>query len=426
MADASQNPSAAPSKAPDSASNQSSNQPASLSNRLAERAEIVQPFRVMELSKRAFEYERLGHEVVHFQVGEPDFSTCEPIVAAGQAALTAGQTKYTNADGLLSLREAIAGYYGDHLGQKIDPDDIMVTSGASGALTLLLAALFNPGDEMLMADPGYPCNAAFAHMVNALPRLIPATAANEYQLTGEQVRKAWRENSRGVLLASPANPTGGMLSASALRGICAAVAEHRGVVMLDEIYSGLVFEERSDSYKCGWEIDRDIFLVNSFSKFFGMTGWRLGWIVTPQWAKEPLERFAQNLFISPSTPAQYAAIAAFSSEAMAIHEERRDVFRERRDLLAGGLSQLGFGLPFVPGGGFFLYVDVSRTGMDAETFCWRLVDEYKVAVTPGTDFGTVGAAQHVRFAFTTSTERIELGLERIRQALSDWGVGGAL
>ena len=417
MADASQTPP----QTPDAASDL----PSGLHPRLAKRAEIVQPFRVMELSKRAFEYERLGHQVVHFQVGEPDFSTCEPIIAAGQAALSAGQTKYTNADGLLSLREAIASYYRDHLGQSIAPEDIMVTSGASGALTLLLAALFNPGDEMLMADPGYPCNSAFAHMVNAVPRLVPATAANEYQLTGEQLQEAWSSNSRGVLLASPANPTGGMLSASALRGICAAVQQHRGVVMLDEIYSGLVFEEREDSYKCGWDIDRDIFLVNSFSKFFGMTGWRLGWIVTPQWAKESLERFAQNLFISPSTPAQYAAIAAFSPEAMAIHEERRDVFRERRDLLAGGLSQLGFGLPFVPGGGFFLYVDVGHTGMDAETFCWRLVDEYKVAVTPGTDFGTAGASQHVRFAFTTSTERIELGLERIRQALSDWGIGGA-
>jgi len=399
---------------------------ANLTPNLSKRTEIVEPFRVMELSKRAFEYERLGHEVVHFQVGEPDFSTCGPIIAAGQAALGAGQTKYTNADGLLSLREAIAGYYRNHLGQTISPQDIMVTSGASGALTLLLAALFNPGDEMLMADPGYPCNSAFAHVVNAVPRLLPATVENEYQLTGEQVQAAWRDSSRGVLLASPANPTGGMLNATTLRGICSAVAQHRGVVMLDEIYSGLVFDDRPDSYQCGWEIDRDIFLVNSFSKFFGMTGWRLGWIVTPAWAREPLERFAQNLFISPSTPAQYAAIAAFSPEAMDIHEQRRDIFRERRDLLAGGLSQLGFGLPFVPGGGFFLYVDVSHTGMDAESFCWRLVDEYKVAVTPGTDFGTQGAAQHVRFAFTTSAERIELGLERIRQALKDWGIDGAV
>ena len=396
--------------------------PLNASNRLAKRAAIVQPFRVMELSKRAFEYERQGHSVVHFQVGEPDFSTCEPIVAAGQAALASGLTKYTNADGLLSLREAIAGYYRDQLGQSIAPEDIMVTSGASGALTLLLAALFDPGDELLMADPGYPCNSAFAHMVNAVPRLIPAAAQTEYQLTGAQVEAAWNDASRGVLLASPANPTGGMLSATQLGDICAAVGRHQGVVILDEIYSGLVFEDREDGYRCGWEVDENIFLVNSFSKFFGMTGWRLGWIVTPKWARESLERFAQNLFISPSTPAQYAAIEAFSPQAMAIHEERRDIFRERRDLLAGGLSQLGFGVPFLPGGGFFLYVNVSHTGMDAETFCWRLVDEYKVAVTPGTDFGSVGAKEHVRFAFTTSAEQIELGLERLRQALIDWGL----
>ena len=392
------------------------------SPRLAQRAAIVQPFRVMELSKRAFEYERGGHTVVHFQVGEPDFTTCEPIVAAGQAALASGQTKYTNADGLLALREEIARYSADALGQSIDPQDVMVTSGASGALTLLMAALFDPGHEMLMADPGYPCNSAFAHAVNAVPRLLPTEAKDEYQLTGDQITNAWRDTSRGVLLASPANPTGGMLSASGLQGICSAVRRQSGVVILDEIYSGLIYEDRPDSYRCGWEIDSDIFLVNSFSKFFGMTGWRLGWIVTPGWARESLERFAQNLFISPSTPAQFAAIAAFSPEAMAIHEERRDIFRQRRDLLVGGLSQLGFGLPFVPGGGFFLYVDVSHTGMDAETFCWRLVDEYKVAVTPGTDFGLLGATHHVRFAFTTSAEQIELGLERIRQALKDWGV----
>ena len=253
------------------------NSAAELANspRLAQRAAIVQPFRVMELSKRAFEYERSGHTVVHFQVGEPDFTTCEPIVAAGQAALASGQTKYTNADGLLALREEIARYYADTLGQSVDPQDVMVTSGASGALTLLLAALFDPGDEMLMADPGYPCNSAFAHAVNAVPRLLPTDAKDEYQLTGDQITKAWTDASRGVLLASPANPTGGMLSASGLKSICSAVRSKSGVVILDEIYSGLVFEDRPDSYRCGWEIDSDIFLVNSFSKFFGMTGWRL-------------------------------------------------------------------------------------------------------------------------------------------------------
>lgn len=392
---------------------------------LAERARIVEPFRVMELSKRAFQYESEGHNVVHFQLGEPDFTTCEPIVAAGQAALAGGFTKYTNADGVLPLREAIANYYCTTLGQPVAPENILVTAGASGALTLLMAALFDPGQEMLMADPGYPCNSAFAHLVNAVPRLLPAAAGDEYQLTGAQVRDAWNEQTRGVLLASPANPTGGMLSATQLAGVCDVVHMNNGVVLLDEIYSGLVYEDRLGGYRCGWEINRDIFLVNSFSKFFGMTGWRLGWVVTPDWAREPLERFAQNLFISPSTPAQYAAIAAFSPEAMTEHERRRDVFATRRDLLMGGLAQLGFGIPFVPGGGFFLYVDVSHTGMDAETFCWRLVDEYKVAVTPGTDFGTAGAANNVRFAFTTSAEQIEVGLERIRTALSDWGVSSA-
>lgn len=374
----------------------------------------------MELSARAAEHERAGEKVVHFQVGEPDFSTCGPIIAAGQAALAAGQTKYSQAYGIPELREAISADYRDRLGVPVAPADIIVTAGASGALTLLLGALFEAGQELLMADPGYPCNSAFAHLVNARPVLLPTTAASEYQLTPQALEAAWTPQTKGVLIASPANPTGGMLSRGALAEMVDTVARNNGVLMMDEIYSGLVFEREADDYRSGWEVSREMFLVNSFSKYFGMTGWRLGWIVAPEWARDALNRLAQNLFIAPSTPAQYAAIAAFQPDALAEHERRREIFQRRRDLLLGGLQQLGLTVPFTPRGGFFLYVDISQTGMDAETFCWRLLDEYKVAVTPGTDFGQHESHSHVRFAFTTGEDQIALGLDRIQAALAAW------
>ena len=398
--------------------------PANHEARLARRADLVQPFTVMELSERAFTLARQGKRVVHFQVGEPDFSTCAPIVHAGRAALDDGHTHYTDACGLPELREAISAWYESALGVDIPAEAILVTPGASGGLTLLLAALFDPGAELLMADPGYPCNAAFAHVVNAVPRLLPAAAAAQYQPLAADVKRHWAPATRGVLLASPANPTGGMLTRQALLAMTDVIRAQGGLLLLDEIYTGLSFADldgvAGPGYRCGWEVDRGMFLINSFSKYFGMTGWRLGWLVAPEWARSALKRLAQNLFIAPSTVAQHAALAAFQPAAMAEHERRRRVFHARRDLLAGGLRQLGFDVPLVPGGGFFLYVNVSQTGLDAETFCWRLLEEFNVAVTPGSDFGSHEAAQHVRFAFTTDEASIELGLERIRQALAAW------
>lgn len=387
---------------------------------LAGRAGLIQPFKVMELSARAAHYERAGENVVHFQVGEPDFSTCAPIIEAGQAALAGGHTKYSDACGIPALREAIAADYTERLGVAVPAEAILVTPGASGALTMLLGALFNAEQELLLADPGYPCNSAFAHLVGALPRLLPTTAATEYQLSAQAVDSAWNPQTRGVLVASPANPTGGMLGRKALEALVGVIQRRRGVLLMDEIYSGLVYERADDSYHTGWEVSREMFLVNSFSKYFGMTGWRLGWIVAPQWAHDALNRLAQNLFISPSTPAQWAALAAFQPAALAEHERRRKVYQRRRDLLLGGLQQLGLQIPFTPKGGFFLYVDISSTGMDAETFCWRLIEEYKVAVTPGTDFGNNASSTHVRFAFTTAEEQIVLGIERIQSALQAW------
>ncbi|MGE0623573.1 MAG: aminotransferase class I/II-fold pyridoxal phosphate-dependent enzyme [Pseudomonadales bacterium] len=390
----------------------------------AQRLEQIAPFRVMLLMERAKRLEADGHRVVHFEVGEPDFETAAPIVAAGQRALAAGHTKYTQALGIPPLREAISTYYATSAGVSVAPERVVITAGASGGLLLLAALLLDPQDELLLPDPGYPCNEAFVSVVNGVPRRVPVEAASGFQITPEDLLNAWGTRTRGLLLGSPANPTGALTPRSVLEQLVAGVRERGGVLLLDEIYQGLTYGDggKGETYRTGLEIASDIFVLNSFSKYFGMTGWRLGWMVVPDDCLDGVSRLAQNLFISPSSIAQHAALAAFDPEAMAIHEARRGHFARRRDRLAEGLRALGLSIPVDPQGAFYLYVDVSCTGMDSETFCWRLIDEYQVAVTPGTDFGDHLADRHVRFAYTTSDEDIDLGIERIGRALADWGV----
>jgi len=384
----------------------------------AKRVDEIKPFRVMEVLARAAYHESCGRRVVHFEVGEPDFETASPILAAGQQALADGRTKYTTATGILQLREAISRHYAD-MGVTVVPEQIVVTSGASGGLTLLAALLLDPGDELLITDPGYPCNEVFARLVGGVPVPVRVSAKQHFQPAVEDLSAAWRTRTKGVLLASPANPTGTMLSAQALGEISAWVCARQGFFILDEIYQGLA---PAAPYRSGLQVTSDLYVLNSFSKFFGMTGWRLGWLAVPPGAVEAVTKLAQNLFISPSTPAQYAALAAFSAEAMAIHEHRAQVFAARCALLLQGLLDLGFAVPVRPEGAFYLYVDVSHTGMTARDFCWRLLDDYQVATTPGEDFGEHQHERFVRFAYTTDEASIRLGLERIALALNAWGV----
>ena len=382
----------------------------------ARRLNEIQPFRVMEVLARAGELEAAGHDVIHLEVGEPDFVTSEPVVAAGQRALTEGKTRYTEATGLKALRMQISLYY-RAMGVDVGPERIIVTSGASGGLTLLAALLLNPGDEVLTTDPGYSCNEVFAQLVGGVARPIVTSPATGFQPTPDDVAQNWNTHTRGVLLASPANPTGTMLSAQAVADISDYARRRSGFFILDEIYQGLV---RGDVYRSGISVRDDLYILNSFSKYFGMTGWRLGWIVVPPAAVEPVTRLAQNLFICPSTPAQYAAIEAFSPDAMAIHESRAREFDARCERLYTGLLALGFTIPVKPQGAFYLYVDISHTGLHSRDFCRRLLDEYHVAVTPGADFGKAHEARYVRFAYTTSTASIDVALARLSRALKAW------
>ena len=388
----------------------------------ADRLNNIAPFRVMELMERAKALESEGQEVVHFEVGEPDFPTAQPIVDAGHAALDAGRTKYTQALGIPELRERISRYYAEVVGVEVPAERIVVTSGASAGLLLLCGLLLNPQDELLMTDPGYPCNRVFVGLVNGSAGQFPLSAADGFQPDPAVLAECWSSRTRGVLLASPANPTGAVIPARNLRLLIEVARARGGFVLLDEIYQGLIYQSEPE-YRSGLQLDQELYVLNSFSKYFGMTGWRLGWMVVPDAALSGITRLAQNLFISPPSIAQYAALAAFEPAAMEIHESRRAHFGRRRDQLYRGLKALGFSIALLPEGAFYLYVDISHTGMDAEDFCWKLINEFQVAVTPGIDFGDCEPARYVRFAYTTADEQIELGLQRIEKALTAWGIG---
>lgn len=380
----------------------------------ADRVDEIEPFRVVEVLARATELEAAGADIVHMAAGEPDFATAEPIIEAGRAALKRGATHYSQASGIPPLREALSRHYQDLYGLDIPPSRIMVTPGGSGALLLIAALLMNPGDGMLMSDPGYPCNRHFMRLVEGHGQLVPVDASSNYQLTAELVADNWADNTMGAMVASPANPTGTALSRGQLAALSAAARARNGHLLVDEIYHGLVYEGDAPSVL---EVDPDAFVVNSFSKYFGMTGWRLGWLVAPEAAVKEMEKLAQNLFISMSTMAQHAALAGFEPSTIAILEERRDIFRQRRDFLLPALQNLGFAVPCTPTGAFYIYADASRFTHDTQAFCLSLLEEHGVALTPGVDFGHHRSGEHLRFSYTTGMDRLELAVERLARVL---------
>lgn len=375
----------------------------------------VAPFRVMSLLETAQAREAAGHDVIHLEVGEPDFPTPAPVVAAGGEALAAGQTRYTPAAGLPALREAIAGHYAEHFGAEVDPARILVTPGASGALLLASQLLVGPDDRVLMADPNYPCNRHFMALAGAKVDAVPVGDESGWQLDAELVARHWRADTRLAMLASPSNPTGHMLDAEQLAGVAATVAARGGHLLVDEIYQGLCYDLEPLSVA---SITPDAFVVNSFSKYFGMTGWRLGWLLAPEAAVEPLTRLAQNVFLAAPTPAQHAALAAFTPECRGILEARRAELGRRRDALLAGLARLGLAPSLPPQGAFYLWLDISRYSDDSQAFCQRLLEEENVAITPGIDFALSGGEHHVRIAFTTGIARLEEAVSRLERFLA--------
>ncbi|MGD8999149.1 MAG: pyridoxal phosphate-dependent aminotransferase [Granulosicoccaceae bacterium] len=381
---------------------------------IAARMLDIHPFHVMALLARARELEAQGRDIVHMEIGEPDFVTADPIVEAGRTALTQGRTHYTPAQGLPALREAICAFYAQRYGATVDPARVFITPGASGALQLVCSALINPGESVLMADPCYPCNRNFVRLVEGRSLSIPVDAATHYQLTAELIAQYWQDDSVAAMVASPANPTGMLVAAQQLQAMLEVVSDKGGRLIVDEIYHGLVYETEAAS---ALQYSREAFVINSFSKYFGMTGWRIGWAVVPEAYCDAVNRLAQNLFLAASTPAQFAALAAFEPASIAILEQRRAEFARRRDYLLPVLRELGFDIPVTPEGAFYIYADCSRFTDDSFSFAHNMLEEAGVAITPGIDFGTHHANRYVRFSYTTSMSRLEEGARRLREYL---------
>ena len=383
--------------------------------RPAARMADIAPFHVMEVMGRAQAAAAAGRDIVHMEVGEPDFSTAEPIVEAGIRALRDGHTHYTLALGLPALRDAIAAFYRTRHGVTVAPRQVVVTVGASGALQLALGARGGGGAGALLTGPGYPCNRHFVQLAGGVPVDLPVGPDSNWQPTAAQIEAALTPRTRAVLLASPANPTGAVIDRAELTRIAALLRERGVALIADEIYHGLIYgADTCTALAC----DADAVVVNSFSKYFGMTGWRLGWLVVPEALLRSVEKLAQNLFIAPPTPAQYAALAAFDPGTLALLDARRDEFRARRDRLLPALRELGFDIPVTPQGAFYVYAGCGRFAVDSFDLSLRLLDETGIAATPGLDFGRHTARSHLRFAYTTSAERIEEAIARLRRWLA--------
>jgi len=377
---------------------------------IASRMQRIRPFYVMDLLARARELERQGRSIVHMEIGEPDFVTPEPIVQAGQRALEQGRTHYTPALGLPELRQAIADHYREGFGVSLDPQRVIVTPGASGALQLVMSVLVNPGEKVLLADPGYPCNRHFVELVNGVPVPVPVGPESGFQLTAAQTLAAWEAGVQAVLVATPSNPTGTLLDSGQLAELWRAVSGRGARLIVDEIYQGLVYGIQPHT---ALSFSDEVFIINSFSKYFGMTGWRLGWIVAPEAYVEAIDRLAQNIFLAAPTLSQYAALAGFEPETLRILERRRQAFQERRDFLLPTLRELGFEIPASPQGAFYLYADCSRFSDDSGDLADRLLSRAGVAVTPGMDFGRNQPERYLRFAYTTSLDQLREGVTRI-------------
>ncbi|MBS1209850.1 MAG: hypothetical protein H6R19_2248 [Proteobacteria bacterium] len=382
-------------------------------DRLASRLHNIPPFHVMELLTRAQALQAQGRDIIHMEVGEPDFPTPAPIIDAAQRFLAQGQVRYTPALGLPALREAISGFYATRFGAEVPAERIVITAGASGALLLAVAALTNPGDEWLLTDPGYPCNRQFIQAFNGVVQALPVDADSNFQPRLAQVAEAWSNRTRGLLIASPSNPTGTLIDDLLLNQLADFAAERKGNLIVDEIYQGLVYGQEASTVLSR---RNDVFVVNSFSKYFGMTGWRLGWLVVPEGYTRHIEMLAQHLFIAASSPAQHAALAAFTAENLTILEARRSIFDTRRKALLQGLRSIGLNIDTEPTGAFYVYARISGQCSSME-LAHRLLEEAGVAVTPGLDFGAHRAQQHLRVAYTADVARIDEAIHRMRSVL---------
>ena len=393
---------------------------------ISNRAQRIEPFYVMEVAKAA---RLLGDKLLnterpmlYLNVGEPDFTAPPLVQEAAINAVKAGNTQYTQACGMPELRERISHWYKQRFNVDVPATRIVLTAGASAALQLACLALINSGDEILMPDPSYPCNRQFVSAADGLPVMIPTTAAERFQLSAAKVEAAWQTGkTRGVLLASPSNPTGTSIHPDEMRRIHSFVQKQGGITLIDEIYLGLSHDDTYGQTALG--LDDQVISINSFSKYFNMTGWRLGWLVVPEALAPVIERIAQNLFICPSTVTQHAALACFEDTSITEYEKRRAEFKARRDYFIPALQQLGFEVPVMPDGAFYAWADCSkicsRLGIkDSWDLAYEIMHKAHLAVTPGRDFGTYETAKFIRFSTANSLPQLKQAIERLRVMLS--------
>lgn len=381
---------------------------------ISSRINDIQPFHVMALLARAKELEALGKDIVHMEIGEPDFPTPAPIIEAGIKSISKGNVHYTPAVGLPELRQAIAEFYQTRYAKSVSADRIVITPGASGALMLALGVILQAGDEVLLADPGYPCNRNFVRFLSGKTRSISVDASTAYQLNLKLIKDNWQKNTAAVIVASPSNPTGTVLAKSELIAMAEFVKEQGAYLIVDEIYHGLIYDDKSETAVA---INENIIVINSFSKYFNMTGWRLGWLVAPQDLIQDIDKLAQNIFLAASTPAQYAALAAFKPETITILENHKKEFKQRRDFLLPKLRELGFKIEVEPQGAFYIYANCEKFSQDSYQFAYDILENIGVAITPGKDFGDNKANTFVRFAYTTSLERLKEAVARLKNYL---------
>ena len=396
--------------------------------RIAQRAQRIEPFYVMEVAKAAAvmakEFAHTAKPMIFLNIGEPDFTAPPLVQAAASKAIANGNTQYTQATGLPELQEKISAWYASRFNVNIAPGRIVLTAGASAALQLACLALIEAGDEMLMPDPSYPCNRHFVSAAEGKAVLIPTTATERFQLTRAKVEAAWGPHTRGVLLASPSNPTGTSITPEELQRIAEFVHSRGGITMIDEIYLGLSYEEHfgHTALAMPGELGKSVISINSFSKYFNMTGWRLGWLVVPEAMVPVIERIAQNLFICPSTIAQHAALACFEPDSLAEYERRRSEFKARRDYFIPELNRLGLTVPVMPDGAFYAYADclklAAKWGLAGSwEFAFELMKRAHLAVTPGRDFGSSAPEKYVRFSTASSMAHLKEAIARLESVI---------
>ena len=382
--------------------------------RLAQRTDRIMPFYAVELFKQAGALNAQGHDIISLGIGEPDFTAPPQVIETLHRAAQAGLGGYSPPAGLGTLRQAIADYYTEHFSAPVDPGRVIVTSGGSGALLLASMALLDPGDEVLLPDPSYPANQNFILSAGGVPRLIPCQAEHNFQLSAEDIRTHWTPATRGVLIASPSNPTGTTIAREDLKALIAEVRQRGGFVIMDEIYLGLYYGGTPQS---ALTLDDDVIIINSFSKYFHMTGWRLGWLIVPQAMVSTVEKLASSLAICAPTLAQHAALTCFEPDVMHIYENRRQSFQQRRDYLLPEFERLGLHVPAKPDGAFYIYTDIRNFSQDSDDFSHRLLHEAGVAAVPGRDFGKAHARHTMRFSYATGLDRLHEAIERIERFL---------